>query len=396
MSRTAGAIPVEGESPDAAMPVSVLATYARDLIEGSVPRLWVRGEVTNFKAYPSGHWYFTLRDANGALSCVVWKAKAKARTIPAAPDEGMQVVALGQLTVYPARGQLQFSIDAMEAAGEGLWRKQFEEARARLEADGLLAPERKRALPRVPRRIAVVTSAKGAALQDIIVTARRRAPQVELVVVNCLVQGDGAPESILEALGRVARWNQCDLVIVGRGGGSREDLWAFNDERVARAVAAMPMPTISAVGHEVDVSLTDLVADWRAPTPTAAAEVAVPVWDELQAEVARHGEDLRLALAQKARRARQRFDATRRQLGLLAQRTVERRRARIEQLAGRLHALSPLATLGRGYAVARDLDGHALAGIAQFAAGTPFDLVLRDGQVRATTDRITPAPAVSA
>jgi exodeoxyribonuclease VII large subunit len=385
---TAPATAGDGESAETAIAVSTLALAAKDILEGAIPRLWVRGEVSGFKQYPSGHWYFTLRDANGALSCAVWNAKSKARTIPTAPDEGMTVVALGRLTVYPAKGQLQFSIDAMEAAGEGLWRKQFEEARARLEADGLLDPARKRPLPRVPRRIAVVTSAQGAALQDIIVTAKRRAPAVELVVVPCLVQGDEAPASIIAALERVRRWNGCDVVIVGRGGGSREDLWAFNDEGVARAVAASPVPIISAVGHEVDISLTDLVADWRAATPTAAAEAAVPVWTELQEDVRRAAIGLRDALQRRAARSRQRFDASAKQLALLAQRTVERRRARLAQGSARLHALSPLATLGRGFSVARSEDGTALTSAAQFAAGTAFSLLLKDGRVQARAESV--------
>jgi exodeoxyribonuclease VII large subunit len=381
-----------GAGPDEAIGVGQLAQAAKDVVEGAFPRLWVRGEVMGLKQYPSGHWYFSLKDAEGALSCVVWNAKAKRRTIPAAPDEGMEVVALGRLTVYPAKGQLQFAVDAMEAAGEGLWRKQFEEARRRLEADGLLDPARKRPLPRLPRTIAVVTSAQGAAVRDIIAVAGRRAPQVQLVVVNCLVQGDDAPASLVAALERVARWGGADVVIVGRGGGSKDDLWAFNDEAVARAVAACPVPIISAVGHETDVSLTDLVADLRAPTPSAAAEAAVPVWAELEADLVAHARLLRRALAQKAARARQRFEATRRQMQLAAQRVVERRRARLDGAAGRLEALSPLATLGRGYAVAQGDDGEALTSAKAFRDGLDFRLVLRDGRVRATARDVDVTP----
>ena len=381
-----------GASPDEAIGVGQVAQAAKDVVEGAFPRLWVRGEVMGLKQYPSGHWYFSLKDAEGALSCVVWNAKGKRRTIPAAPDEGMEVVALGRLTVYAAKGQLQFSVDAMEAAGEGLWRKQFEEARRRLEADGLLDPARRRPLPRLPRTVAVVTSAQGAAVRDIIAVAGRRAPQVQLVVVNCLVQGDDAPASIVAALERVARWGGADVVIVGRGGGSKDDLWAFNDEAVARAVAACPVPIISAVGHETDISLTDLVADLRAPTPSAAAEAAVPVWAELEADVVAHARLLRRALAQKAARARQRFDATSRQVQLAAQRVVERRRGRLETLAGRLEALSPLATLGRGYAVARGEHGEALTSAAAFREGLDFQLVLRDGRVRATARDVVVTP----
>lgn len=382
-----------GNSPEEAIGVGQVAQAARDVVEGAFPRLWVRGEVMGFKQYPSGHWYFTLKDAEGALSCAVWNARAKRRTIPAAPDEGMEVVALGRLTVYPAKGSLQFSVDALEAAGEGLWRKQFEEARRRLEADGLLDPARRRPLPRLPRTVAVVTSSQGAAVQDIIAVAGRRAPAVRLVIVPCQVQGDDAPASIVAALERVARWGGADVVIVGRGGGSKDDLWAFNDEQVARAVAASPVPIVSAVGHETDLSLTDLVADLRAPTPSAAAEAVVPVWAELEAEVARQAQLLRRALSQKAARARVRFEDTARRVRLGAERVVERRRARLEGLAGRLEALSPLATLGRGYAVARAEDGRPLTSAGEFRAGLHFGLVLRDGRVRATATEVVRDPA---
>jgi exodeoxyribonuclease VII large subunit len=370
-----------------------MAQAAKSVVEGAFPRLWVRGEVMGFKQYPSGHWYFTLKDAEGALSCVVWHAKSKRRTIPAAPDEGMDVVALGRLTVYPAKGQLQFSIEALEAAGEGLWRKQFEEARRRLEADGLLDPARKRPLPMLPRTVAVVTSAQGAAVRDIVAVASRRAPAVQLVVVNCLVQGDDAPASIVAALDRVARWGKADVVILGRGGGSKDDLWAFNDEAVARAVAACPVPIVSAVGHETDIALTDLVADWRAPTPSAAAEAVVPVWAELESAVVRQAGLLKRALAQRAARARQHYDGTAKQVFQAAQRVVERRRARLDSLAGRLDALSPLGTLARGYAVARAEDGTPLTHTAAFQDGLSFQLVLRDGRVRATARDVLPDPS---
>lgn len=382
-----------GGSPEAALGVGEIAQAAKDVVEGAFPRLWVRGEVMGFKQYPSGHWYFTLKDAQGALSCVVWHAKSKRRTIPAAPDEGMDVVVLGRLTVYPAKGQLQFSVDAIEAAGEGLWRKQFEEARRRLEADGLLDPARKRPLPVLPRIVAVVTSAQGAAVRDIVAVASRRAPAVQLVVVNCLVQGDDAPASIVAALDRVARWGKADVVIVGRGGGSKDDLWAFNDESVARAVAACPVPIVSAVGHETDIALTDLVADLRAPTPSAAAEAVVPVWADLEAAVMRQAQLLKRALAQRAARARQQYDSTARQVFQTAQRVVERRRARLDGFAGRLDALSPLGTLARGYAVARAEDGTPLTHTAAFQDGLSFQLVLRDGRVRATARDVLPDPS---
>lgn len=380
----AGMIPEDaapGESAETAVAVATLTETAKAVIEGAFSPLWVRGEVSDFKAHRNGHWYFSLRDASAQIRCVVWSRDQ--RGIPAAPDDGMQVSALGQLTVYAARGEMQFTVRRLEAAGDGLWRKAFEQTRARLEADGLLAPERKRAIPRYPRRIAVITSPTGAALHDITAVVGRRAPGVEVVVIPAAVQGESAPRELVAALDRLARWRDADLLIIGRGGGAREDLWAFNDEQVARALAACPIPTISAVGHEVDVTICDLVADLRAPTPSAAAEAAVRSVHELATEVRALGMRLRRAVASRLELAGLRLHRAGRALAGRAQRGVERRRSRIQGLAGRLDALSPLATLERGYAVARDAEGHVLASVRQFAAGADFRLTLRDGDVDA-------------
>jgi exodeoxyribonuclease VII large subunit len=227
-------------------------------------------------------------------------------------------------------------------------------------------------------------------LHDIVAVVRRRCPSVEIVVVPAKVQGDGAPEELVAAIERVNRWGDADTVIVGRGGGAREDLWAFNDERVARAVAGCVIPTISAVGHEVDVTLCDLVADVRAPTPSAAAEAAVPVLADVRAYVAGLADAMRAGLERRVRDARDRLGHSTRDLRLVASRTVERRRARLEGAGGRLHALSPLATLARGYAVARDDQGRTLSSVTQLAAGLPFSLIVRDGSVRATVTDSAP------
>jgi exodeoxyribonuclease VII large subunit len=379
-----GSIPREagpGESAESAVAVATLTQTAKAVIEGAFSPLWVRGEVSDFKAHRNGHWYFTLRDASAQIRCVVWSRDQ--RGIPAAPDEGMQVSAMGQLTVYAARGEMQFTIRGMEAAGDGLWRKAFEQTRARLQADGLLAPERKRAIPKYPRRIAVITSPTGAALHDIIAVVGRRAPGVEVVVIPSAVQGESAPRELLAALDRLARWRDADLLIIGRGGGAREDLWAFNDEQVARALADCPIPTISAVGHEVDVTICDLVADLRAPTPSAAAEAAVRSVHELAAQVRSLGMRLRRGVTSRLEVADLRLHRAGRALAALSTRGMERRRARVQTLAGRLDALSPLATLERGYAVARDQSGQVLASVRQFGAGMDFRLTLRDGDVNA-------------
>jgi exodeoxyribonuclease VII large subunit len=350
----------------------------------------VRGEVSNFTNHRNGHWYFSLKDAEAQVKCVVWSSAA--RRIPAPPDDGMQVVALGQMTVWPVRGDLQFSVRAIEAEGDGLWRKALEQTRLRLERDGLLELSRKRALPAFPRRIAVITSPDGAAMHDIITVTRSRSADVELVIVPAAVQGESAPESLVAALERVTRWAHADLLIIGRGGGSREDLWAFNDERVARALAACPIPTISAVGHETDISICDLVADVRAATPSAAAELAVPSRREVIARV----ESLSKRLAQAAKRREDRAVHALRQLqqrfANAGTRLVERRRARIERVAGQLHALSPLNTLARGFAVARTAGGATLSIRSEFTPGAAFELWLQDGIVDAVSGASRPLP----
>ncbi|PYP75551.1 MAG: exodeoxyribonuclease VII large subunit [Gemmatimonadetes bacterium] len=377
-----------GASPGSAVSVSTLTQTVKDIVEGAFIPLWVRGEVSDFKSHRNGHWYFTLRDLSSQLRCVVWSRDQ--RGIPAAPDDGMQVAALGQLGVYAARGEMQFTVRRLEADGDGLWRKALEQSRSRLESDGLLAVERKRALPRYPRRIAFVTSASGAALRDVVAVLRRRAPGVELVVAHASVQGETAPLELCAALERVCRWGGADLVIIGRGGGSREDLWAFNDERVARAVAACPVPTISAVGHEIDVTLCDLVADLRAATPSAAAEAACPSLDEIALTLGVHRQRLVAAIAGCLQEPRDRAATTARLLRAAAARHITERETALAALAGRLNALSPLATLQRGYAVARGTDGTTVSSIEQFSEGGAFTLRLRDGEVDATARRVRP------
>jgi exodeoxyribonuclease VII large subunit len=370
--------------------VSSLTSLARDILEGGFPPVWVRGEVTNFKAHRNGHWYFTLRDRMAQVRGVVWSKDA--RSIPAPPDEGMLISAWGNLSVYPQKGEMQFVVRKMEAEGDGLWRKALEKTRAKLEAEGLLRPERKRPLPRYPRRVAVITSPDGAALRDIVAVMKRRSPAVEIVVVPAAVQGDSAILEICRALDRVGRWRDADVVIVGRGGGSREDLWAFNDERVARAVLACPIPVVSAVGHEVDITICDLVADARAATPSAAAETVVRDDAELAAELRAIQKRLGRALTKRVDSAKADLHWCASALQGRLSRLTERRRSRIAELGGRLNALSPLATLDRGYAVARGADGRALTSTGAFAKDMAFDLVLRDGKVAARVTGVDRTP----
>lgn len=383
-----------GGSPELALTIAQLTSAAKEILEGAFPPVWIKGEVGNFTAHRNGHWYFSLRDATAQLSCVVWSRDVK--RIPAPPDEGMQVMAHGQLSVYAARGQMQFMVRSLEAEGEGLWRKAFEKTKAALEKDGLLDPARKRLLPRFPRRVAVITSPDGAAMHDIISVIQRRNPGVEIIVIPAAVQGETAPDSLVAALDRLARWRGADVVIIGRGGGSREDLWAFNDERVARAIAASPIPTISAVGHEVDFTIADLVADHRAATPSAAAEAAVPVLADIIAGTRALGDAIRSATEQRIRDAGHTLRQLSRDLAVRSLRTVERRRARVQELAARLETLSPLATLARGYAVALNDKGGALPSAALFTPGMHFAMEMRDGRVHATADDVMVRPPAKA
>ncbi|MBA3341206.1 MAG: exodeoxyribonuclease VII large subunit [Gemmatimonadaceae bacterium] len=375
-----------GASRVTAVSISELNNATKALVEGSFGRFWVRGEVSDFKPHRNGHWYFCLRDSAAQMACVVWNSDQRA--IPALPDDGMQVVALAQMTLFPARGSLQLRITRIEAAGDGLWRKAMQLTVKRLTAEGLLADERKRPMPRFPRCIAVVTSTSGAALKDITSVARRRRPGIRIIISAAAVQGESAPLEICAAIARVVRWGGADVVIVGRGGGSREDLWAFNDERVARAVASCPVPVISAVGHEIDITVCDLVADLRAATPSAAAETAIPALDDLMAAIRARRSRLRSAVSERMRAASLDIRTAAKNMRAASIRATERRRAHVATTAGRLNALSPLATLERGYAVARSVSGETLSSVEQFEGGMAFELMLRDGFIAASVDRV--------
>jgi exodeoxyribonuclease VII large subunit len=377
-----------GRSPRSAVSVSTIAELTKKTLEGAIRPLWVRGEVTGFKAYQSGHWYFTLHDDKSLLKCVVFASDQ--RGVAAPPREGTDILAFGQITAYPARGQMHFRVTALEARGDGLNRKAVERTLERLRQDGLLAADRKRPLPRFPRCLAVVTSVDGAALHDIVAVARRRSPSLRIVVVPARVQGEGAPEALCLALDRLHRWGRADVVIVGRGGGAKEDLGAFNHEQVARAVAACGCPTVSAVGHEIDTTLCDLVADHRAPTPSAAAETAVPLMAShdvrVRALAVRLGNVARRRLSYAEQRLTHAASAARRG----AERLHERRGATLSHLATRVQALSPLAALARGFSVARGADGRTLAAAADFVPGGEFELFVRDGVIQAVTSDVLP------
>jgi exodeoxyribonuclease VII large subunit len=367
-------------SAEGAWTVSEVTKRARSVIEAGLPPLWVRGEVADFTAARSGHWYFSLRDKAAQLRCVMF-AKQNFRLPP--PVDGMQIFAFARPTVYEARGDFQLTVTELLSTEQGgLWKLAFEKAKASLLKDGLLDPARKRPMPRFPRRIAVVTSPDGAVLRDIQAVVGRRWPIAELIVVPAQVQGAKAEASVCSALNRIRRL-PVDVLIVGRGGGSIEDLWAFNSERVARAVAAMPMPVISAVGHETDVTLCDLVADLRAPTPSAAAEAATPDRADVLVQCGVIAQRLARGLRISSRRVVERLARTGDRLTSCMQRRLERSGALLVAHSARLDALSPLRVLARGYAVARDENGTILKRVMQLPAGKEFRLRVTDGEVDA-------------
>lgn len=373
-------------APEGAYTVLQISRRARQLVEtGFTGALWVRGEVTGFKRYQSGHWYFTLRDRFAQLRCVMWSKEN--RRLPAEPTEGLEVFVLARPTVWEERGEFRLTVsELLTTAAGGLWQLKLEKAKAALAKDGLLDRERKRRLPTYPERVAVVTSADGAAWRDVVALAAHRWPLAELCLVATRVQGEGAEDDICRALGLLSRLHgvrRLDVAIVGRGGGSKEDLWTFNSERVARAVAAVPVPVVSAVGHETDVTLCDLVADVRAPTPSAAVEAATPDRAEVLAHVAHLSQRLARDLRARAERAVERLERTSDGLAAVMLHRLERDGARLAAHGARLDALSPLRVLARGYAVARGADGRVLRRVAQLRPGLPFTLRVTDGEVPA-------------
>jgi len=368
-----------GMSRDTAISVSDLNNSVKELIEGTFPRFWVSGEVTDFKRHRNGHWYFCLRDSVTQVSCVVWYKNQ--RGMPASPDEGMKVLAVAEMQFYAAHGKIQLSITKLEAEGDGLYRKAMLATVERLRADGLMDEARKRPIPLFPRCLGVITSPSGAALHDIVSVATRRRPGIEIIVACSAVQGDSAPHELRNAIARIRRWKSVDVIIIGRGGGARDDLRAFNDESVARSIAQCEVPVIAAIGHEVDTTVCDLVADLRAATPSAAAERAVPSIDDLRATLSSRRASLISAVTHRTVAAQSDLKTTARDLRTSAQRIVQNRKASIGTVAGRLNALSPLATLERGYAVARRPDGETLTRASQFVENESFELLLHDGVV---------------
>ncbi|MFP6763071.1 MAG: exodeoxyribonuclease VII large subunit [Planctomycetaceae bacterium] len=358
--------------------VTQLTREIKHLVEEDIGLQWVTGEVSNCRPARSGHVYLTLKDEHAQISAVVWRTTAQRLKFEL--KDGMEVVAMGPVEVYPARGSYQLIINQVLPQGIGALETALRQLKEKLQREGLFAPERKQPLPRIPKRIALITSPTSAAVKDMLQVITRRWPAVQIVVIPVAVQGDGAALQIAHALRNVHRIPHVDVVVTGRGGGSLEDLWAFNEEPVARAIADCPIPVVSAVGHEIDVTVADLVADVRALTPSEAGELVVPGREELAGELRTLRNRLINGLRQKAERARLRLEALasnrvltnpqqhiRQQVEQLdeladrmtstALRRLERERHTLAQTAGTLTALSPLAVLARDYSMSYRMTG---------------------------------------
>ena len=386
--------------------VGALTRHLRQLFEQdpALKGVWVQGEISNLSRPASGHVYFTLKDSTAALRCVMWKSDAIRMRFK--PEDGQAVEAHGSIGIYEVSGQYQLYTDALRPIGEGALYQEFLRLKALLEAEGLFDVSRKRLIPELPRRIGIVTSATGAALHDMLQTLQRRLPLVQVVLAPTPVQGAEAPAALVSAIQRLNTLVKPDVILIARGGGSMEDLWAFNDEGVVRAVAASQAPVISGVGHETDFTLVDFAADLRAPTPTAAAELATPVTVEalhetlvelahiLQGDLqalfeARHASldnqrtDLRYnSPLRRVQIERQRLDEVTRWCNSLQAHRIELDVARLKGLGNRLGALSPLAVLQRGYALVTKNSG-VVSSRAQVTQGDHLKVHLRDGEFNA-------------
>lgn len=427
---------------DSVWGVGALARAMRELLEGRFGAVWVRGEISNFRRHGSGHCYFTLKDDRAQLPAVLFRGAAAGA--PADLRDGMAVVVFGEVTVYEAQGKCQIVVRRVVPQGAGALQARFEALKGKLGAEGLFDPGRKRRLPAFPEMVAVVTSPTGAALRDMLAVLGRRAPQVRVRVYPVRVQGESAPGEIARALETLGGWHRTgvfrpDVVIVARGGGSLEDLWAFNEEVVARALAASPAPTISGVGHEVDFTIADFVADLRAPTPSAAAELLIAdrrdlseavtgAWERCGRELRRVLEGNRERLGRLARSPafrepvrvvrmlEQRMDdladrcgrawvqglgVKRHRLAVAVaglgehspSRAIELLRSRLGGLGGRLEILNPVRTIARGFAVLQDAEGRIVRSTGDIRAGDGFTAMLADGRLRAKVVDVDREPA---
>lgn len=432
--------------------VSELTRHARATLEREFPLLWVAGEVSNLTRAPSGHYYFTLKDAQSQVRCAMFRGRAQ--LVPFRLENGQQVEARALVTLYEARGDFQLNVESLRRAGLGRLYEAFLRLRGLLEREGLFDEDRKRPLPAFPRAVGIVTSPRAAALRDVVAALGRRAPHVPLIIYPTLVQGQEAASQIAAALTTAARRAECDVLLLVRGGGSLEDLWAFNEETVARAIAASPMPLIAGIGHETDITIADLAADRRAATPTAAAELASAGWFNATDDLTQRAERLAAAMrrrlenrmqrvdlaahrlvhpAERLGRLRQRLEITATRMAAAGQRLAARRqeqlhalhlrlaharpslaparvrltgaatrlpaamaagqasrRSRLERLAAMLEALSPQAALARGYSLVRAPDGNLVRDSRQLAPGMTLSMQFAEGSSEAVVTRIVP------
>ena len=381
--------------------VSQLNSYMKRLVESQpvLGDIWIKGEISNFKEHYSGHLYITLKDDGGVLKAVMFKSAAAGLTF--SPEDGMKVLARGRIGVYEQSGAYQLYINEMIPDGVGELYIAYEKLKKRLSEEGLFDESKKKPIPKYPERVGVVTATTGAAVRDIINVITRRYPYCEIIIYPSLVQGAGAKENIVEAIEYFNKKELCDTLIVGRGGGSIEDLWAFNEEIVARAIYASKIPVISAVGHETDFTIADFVADLRAPTPSAAAEIAVPSQLELKSAIT--GMKSRLSAAEinyikrlrlsveklKPKNPKSIIDDMRQRCDNMLHRaeqsfrlTAAEKRKTMSELCAKLDALSPLGVLKRGYAIAEDGENRVIKSIKDMEEGRVFRLMLSDGNCR--------------
>ena len=387
----------------APLSVAEISRYIREYIESNdaLQNVWVQGEVSNFSRPKSGHWYFTLKDPTAQLPCVMWRSVAELQLT--VPDDGESVLVHGALSVYEAGGRYQLYVDEIRPAGEGALYQKFLQLKAKLEAEGLFAAERKRPLPALPTRIGIVTSPVGAALRDILNTITRRFPIVEIIIAPAAVQGPEAPAQLVAALRRLNQFAQPDLILLARGGGSLEDLAAFNSEKLARAIVASQAPVVCGIGHETDFTIADFAADLRAPTPTAAAELATPNKFDLADNLAELSQSLARSFYDRVReqrwalqtmvqgldrhsplarilRDRQRVDdAVGRSERALRQRALLLR-ANLDGARAKLAALDPASVLQRGYAVVSKADGKVVSATSQINEREELTVRVSDGR----------------
>lgn len=432
--------------------ISQLSTEAKELLEGTFPLIWVEGELSNFSSPNSGHWYFSLKDNQSQIRGAMFRMRNM--HIPFQPKNGLQVLIRARVSLYTARGDFQLIVEHMEEAGDGALRRAYEQLKSQLQREGLLESRDKQKIPTHPQRIGIITSPTGAAIRDILHTLKRRAPSIPITIYPAAVQGEQAPEQLIDALQQAIDEKRCDTLIIGRGGGSMEDLWAFNNEALARAIYHSPIPVISAVGHEIDHTICDFVADQRAPTPSAAAEMASPdhaVWQQQLQQIKqrlarsalnqitpkqqqlswlrqriRHPQQLIIEQSQQiddreqqlnrlikqtinqkqqqlewlAARIQQKspshqlahyqhhFEQLRERLNNSGKQQLSERKQRLSQQAHQLNAVSPLATLSRGYSIVTDpQDGTVIQSSGQVNAGDKINIQLNKGRISATIEQ---------